>query len=291
MLSWTLRALNVRQASFASTGAAPSSIRQPDGAARVLVLAHGFGADQRVWQPYIQDLAQDYDVILYDLACAATADPTFFDLRRHHMLDGYVDDLLAILDDLRVTRCSIVGHSVSGMIGLLAAARRPALVERLVTIGASACYLNLEGYAGGLDAEQVAETLVAAAASYREWASRYASYAVNRPPEDPATLSFTSSLTAMRPDIAVATAKMILLGDYRERLDGIETPTVLVQPLHDPAVPFAAARYLLDHLRNSVMEMIDRSGHMPHMTSVELVKSALSRHLSLAPEGHVSAPL
>ncbi|HWT98833.1 MAG TPA: alpha/beta hydrolase [Terriglobales bacterium] len=279
MLSWTTRALNVRQVS-----AAPGQGRRPGADADVVVLAHGFGADQRVWQPYIDDLAQRYDVILYDLACSASADPAFFDLRRHNTLEGYVDDLLAILDDLRVHRCRIVGHSVSGMIALLAAARRPALVDKLITIGASASYLNTDDYQGGFDAEQVADILVAAARSYRDWAVNYAAFAISRPPEDPATLNFTGSLTAMRPDIAVATAKMILLGDYRDCLEAIETPTVLLQSLQDPAVPFSAARYLLDHLRNCEMEIIDTTGHMPHMTSVELVKAALARHLDIAPE-------
>jgi len=279
MLSWTTLALNVRQIS-----AAPAQGRRQGANADVLVLAHGFGADQRVWQPYIDELARRYDVILYDLACSASADPAFFDLRRHNTLEGYVDDLLAVLDDLRVTRCRIVGHSVSGMIGLLAAARRPVLVDKLITIGASACYLNTDDYQGGLDAEQVADMLVAAARSYRDWAEGYAAFAVSRPPEDPALQNFTSSLTAMRPDIAVATAKMILLGDYRDRLAEIAVPTVLLQPLLDPAVPFTAARYLLDHLPNCEMEIVDTTGHMPHMTSVALVKAALARHLDLTPE-------
>jgi pimeloyl-ACP methyl ester carboxylesterase len=254
------------------------------GAKPVLVLAHGFGADQRVWQPFIDDFAQDYDVIVYDLACAATVDPAFFDLRRHGTLDGYVEDLLAILDDLRVEHCTIVGHSVSSMIGLLTGARRPALVRKLIAIGASACYLNLDGYQGGLDPEQAAEMMVAAARNYRDWAASYAGFAVCRPPEDPATLNFTSSLTAIRPDIAVATAKMILLGDYRDRLRTIEVPTVILQPRSDPAVPLAAARYLLDHLPNSVMEVIDTTGHMPHMTSITLMKEVLGRHLKPLPE-------
>ncbi|CAI0413368.1 unnamed protein product, partial [Linum tenue] len=76
-------------------------------------------------------------VILYDLVCAGSVNPDYFDFHRYTTLEPYVDDLLNILDAHRVDRCAYVGHSVSAMIGLLASLRRPELFSKLILIGAS----------------------------------------------------------------------------------------------------------------------------------------------------------
>lgn len=102
-----------------------------------LVLAHGFGTDQSAWQRILPLLTPSYRVILYDLVCAGSVNPDYFDFRRYTTLDAFVDDLLNILDALNLDRCAFVGHSVSAMIGILAAIRRPELFTKLVLVGAS----------------------------------------------------------------------------------------------------------------------------------------------------------
>ena len=48
-----------------------------------------------------------------------------------------------------------VGHSVSGMIGVLAAIREPERFARLVLIGSSPRYVNGDGYIGGFDRTEI----------------------------------------------------------------------------------------------------------------------------------------
>ena len=268
MSTWTAHALNVRQ-----TGTGPATV----------VLAHGFGNDQCVWTPYIEHLAGHFRVITYDLACAGSADKAFFDMCRHRDLEGYVTDLLTILDDLSVDRCNFVGHSVSGMIGLMAARRRPGLIEKLIMVGSSACYLNLDDYLGGWDRDTVNQLLITIASDYHAWINAFAPFVVSRPPENPVAMDFAASLRTIRPDIALATAEMILLGDYRDQLAAIEVPAVILQTRNDPAVPLSAAQFMHDHLKGSMLEILDTTGHMPNMTSVEIVEDALWRHLGVAP--------
>jgi pimeloyl-ACP methyl ester carboxylesterase len=129
----------------AGSGGAPSgakllqilNVRVVGSGDRVVVLSHGFGTDQSAWSRVLPYLTRDHRVVLYDLVCAGSVNPEHFDFRRYDTLDSYVDDLLAILDALRVSRCAFVGHSVSAMIGILASIRRPELFAKLVLIGAS----------------------------------------------------------------------------------------------------------------------------------------------------------
>jgi pimeloyl-ACP methyl ester carboxylesterase len=113
------------------------NVRVVGSGERVVVLSHGFGTDQSAWSRILPYLTRDHRVVLYDLVCAGSVNPDHFDFRRYTGLDAYVDDLLAILDALRIPRCALVGHSVSAMIGILAAIRRPDLFAKLVLIGCS----------------------------------------------------------------------------------------------------------------------------------------------------------
>ena len=55
----------------------------------VLVLVHGTGCDQSVWDTYLPWLTRHCRVITYDLPFAGSADPDFFDLRRHDVIEGH----------------------------------------------------------------------------------------------------------------------------------------------------------------------------------------------------------
>jgi pimeloyl-ACP methyl ester carboxylesterase len=112
------------------------NVRVVGSGERVVVFSHGFGTDQSAWNrilPYFPN----FRVVTYDLVCSGSVNPDHFNFRRYTNLDAYVDDLLAVLDALRIERCYLVGHSVSAMIGILAAIRRPELFVKLVLIGAS----------------------------------------------------------------------------------------------------------------------------------------------------------
>lgn len=113
------------------------NVRVVGSGERFLVLAHGFGTDQSAWQRILPFFTPHYRVILYDLVCAGSVNPDYFDFRRYTSLDAYVDDLLNILDALSVDRCAYVGHSFSAMLGILASIRRPELFTKLILIGAS----------------------------------------------------------------------------------------------------------------------------------------------------------
>ena len=100
----------------------------------VVVLGHGFGSDQSVWKYIVPRLLQsNYRVILYDLMGSGATTNAAQEFR----FERYTDDLLAILDELGIGSCVYVGHSMSAMIGCLAAVERPQLFHKLVLLSAS----------------------------------------------------------------------------------------------------------------------------------------------------------
>jgi len=245
----------------------------------VLVLVHGFGSDQSVWAAYLPWLAQHYRVITYDLPFAGSADPAYFELRRHGGIDGHVQDLLDILGSFAVTRCSLIGHSLGGLIGIFAAIARPDLFERLILIGTSARYLDAPGYKGGMDVATLDASFAAVAANFRGWAESFTPIATGKPLDDPAAQTFLASLLRTRPDIAIAMARPIFLGDYRETVKRCTTSAVILQTEEDPSVPLEAAQTLQQCLKGSRMEIIQTAGHLPHLSAPEAMADAFRRHL------------
>jgi pimeloyl-ACP methyl ester carboxylesterase len=245
----------------------------------VLVFIHGFGSDQSVWASYIPWLSQQHRLILYDLPFSGNADPAFFELRRHGGLDGHVQDLFDILQSFSVKRCTLIGHSLGGLIGLFAAIERPALFEQLILLGTSARYMDGPGYKGGFNQEMLEGMFAAVVENFRGWAEAYAPGATGKPLEDPASQTFLASVLRTRPDIAIAMARPIFLGDYREQVKQCTAPVVLLQTKEDPAVPLEAALALQQCLKHSTLEIIKTTGHLPHLSAPEAVMAALRRHL------------
>jgi PAS domain S-box-containing protein len=93
--------------------------------AQPMLFAHGFGCDQNMWRMVWPAFAADHRVVLFDLAGFGGSDPAVFDPARHSTLDGYAQDVLEICAELDLSDVVFVGHSVSAMIGALAAVAEP----------------------------------------------------------------------------------------------------------------------------------------------------------------------
>ncbi len=108
----------------------------------VVMLSHGFGCDQNMWRLVTPRLAQRYRVVLFDHVGAGGSDASAFDRDRYSSLRGYADDVLEICRELDLTDVVYVGHSVSAMIGVLAANREPDRFAALILLTPSPCYID-----------------------------------------------------------------------------------------------------------------------------------------------------
>ena len=100
---------------------------------KTLLLAHGFGCDQRMWRFLIPALQEEYKLVLFDYVGSGKSDTDFYDFERYSTLHGYKQDLLEVCDALSLSQVGLVGHSVSSMIGLLAAIERPLIRRALAS--------------------------------------------------------------------------------------------------------------------------------------------------------------
>ncbi|KAK6938577.1 Alpha/beta hydrolase fold-1 [Dillenia turbinata] len=256
------------------------NVRVVGSGEKILVFAHGIGTDQSAWQRVLPFFLPHYRIILYDLVCAGSVNPDYFDFRRYTSLDAFVDDLLNILDALRVDRCYYVGHSVSAMIGILASIRRPDLFIKLILLGASPRFLNDKNYHGGFELAEIEKVFSAMEANYAAWVNGFAPLAVGA--DVPAAVQeFSRTLFNMRPDITLFVSKTVFNCDLRGVLGLVRVPCCIIQSAQDVSVPVSVAAYLKNHLggRNTV-EILHTEGHLPHLSGPTLLARVLQRALS-----------
>src|SRR3954462_2535029 len=86
-----------------------------------MMFAHGYGCDQRMWRLVAPAFADRYRIVLFDHVGSGRPALPAYDRRKYSTLQGYADDVLEICAALEITGGVFVGHSVSAVIGLLAA--------------------------------------------------------------------------------------------------------------------------------------------------------------------------
>lgn len=247
---------------------------------RTLVFAHGFGADQSVWQYILPYLVANYKVIVFDMVFSGNVDPKNFDFDRYTSFSAYAADLITILDELEVEKCLYVGHSVSGMVGCLASIERPELFERLVLLCASPRYLNDGSYHGGFERGEVDSFYCAMKSHYAAWVSGFAPLAVGV--DEPSVVKeFSRTMTNMKPEIAFAVARTIFESDMRSILCDVKTPCSIIQTTKDIVVPMAVPQYMQANLGGKMISLhiIDVEGHLPQLTSPGSLLQALKQVL------------
>ena len=252
--------------------------RKTGSGQQTVILSHGFGTDQDAWAALRPWFEAHFQVLSFDLAGCGPEGAGSYDFSRYDSLFGYADDLLDIMDELDVQNCTLVGHSMSGMIGAVAACAQPERFDRLVMIGASPRYLNDGDYFGGFEQSDLEPIFESMSANYQAWVAGFAPMVVGV--EDNAMIKeFSRTLFQMRPDIALNTSRTIFESDLRQTAARVPVPVHIIQTSADMAVPVEVGRWMSNAILDSTLDVIDASGHLPHMTAPLAVRQILEQRL------------
>jgi sigma-B regulation protein RsbQ len=247
---------------------------------QAMLFAHGFGCDQTMWRWVAPAFEPDYQVLLFDLAGSGRAHPSAYDRTRHSTLQGYASDVLDITLELALEDVIFVGHSVSAIIGILAAIERPERFSRLILVGPSPCYINEGDYCGGFSRGDIDGLIDALDSNYLGWASTMAPIIMGRPDRPDLVQELENSFCRTHPDIARAFAKVTFLSDNREDLSQVRIPSLIIQVTIDAIAAVSVGQYMHEHMRDSELVLVDTRGHCPHMSAPEQTITAMRTFLA-----------
>ena len=250
----------------------------PDGPP--MVFAHGFGCDQNMWRHVWPAFASEHRIVLFDHIGNGRSDASAFDPDRYSTLDGYAADVVAICDELDLRDAVFVGHSVSAMIGVLAAIRRPERFARLVLVAPSPRYLDDDGYTGGFTRADVDDLLTSLESNYLGWSSAMAPVIMGNDDRPELGEELTNSFCQADPAIAARFARTTFLSDNRSDLDRVTIPSPVLQCSDDAIAPQAVGEYVHARLPDSRYVLLDATGHCPNLSAPEETVAAIRAFLA-----------
>jgi sigma-B regulation protein RsbQ len=244
-----------------------------------LVFAHGFGCDQNMWRLVTPAFEDDYRIVLFDYVGSGHSDLSAYDAQRYETLDGYADDVLDVVHALDLREVILVGHSVSGMVAVLAANREPERFERLVLIGPSPRYINDPPYVGGFERADIEGLLEMMDHNFIGWANFLAPAIMKNPDRPELGEELTSSFCSTDPVVARRFAEATFMSDNRADLAGVRVPSLILQCSDDMVAPLEVGDYLSGALPGSTLRVMEATGHCPHMShpeeTIRLIKEFL----------------
>lgn len=232
-----------------------------------MVFAHGFGCDQNMWRHVAPAFERDYKVIRFDYLGHGGSDVRDYDRRRYESLDGYAEDVIEICHDLGVKDGVFVGHSVSAMIGVLAANREPGLFSRLVLIGPSPRYINDDGYVGGFARSDIDGLLDSLDSNFLGWSSAMAPVIMGTPDRPELGTELTNSFCRTDPEVAKQFARATFLSDNRADLARVQARTLVLQCSNDVIAPAAVGRFVAEQIPDATLIQMDATGHCPNLSA------------------------
>lgn len=228
-----------------------------------VLLVHGWGGSGRYWSSLIARLDQRYRFIVPDLPGVGRSLP----VRRAYSMADQVAAIEALLDHLQLRRVQLVGHSMGGALGMLLAAKRPELIERLVLTSICLFRNERERRSFVLITRMLALSMrlrapwMADVALLRQSSARRYFYRV---PQDEAILraGFLDYLLMDRAT-AVASAHSAASPAIPAAAARVQCPTLLIAPREDQVMPVANVEYTGRVIPGCTIRWIEQCGHLP----------------------------
>lgn len=245
-----------------------------------MLFAHGFGCDQTMWRYVKPAFEDDFRVIVFDYMGAGKSDPAAYSENRYSTLNGYAEDVLEICEALDLQDVIFVGHSVSSMIGLLAAIKQPDHFSELILIAPSPRYINETGYVGGYEKSDVDQIINMIDKDYSGWANDVAPMVMKNPERPDLSDELARSFLSIKPDIARSFLIATFFSDNRKELLNLRKPSLIIQCEDDRVVPLEVGDYIHAHLEKSTLKILKASGHYPHLSHPQETIRAMKEYLN-----------
>lgn len=222
----------------------------PEGAP-VVLLSHSLGASMAMWEPQMSALTAHYRVLRYDLRGHGGSDVPV----GVYSVDRLGCDVIELLDDLGIARVHFCGLSLGGMIGQWLGVRAPDRLHSLTLANTSAYMGPPLGWDERIRAVRASGMAFMQDAILARW--------------------FTSDFTdtAAVGEVILATDPAGYAGccaairdmDLRQLGRLIDTPTLIIAGLRDPATPPEHANALNAAIKGSRLVLLNSA----HLSNIE----------------------
>jgi len=246
---------------------------------QVMMFAHGFGCDQHMWRYIVPAFEDDYKVVMFDHVGAGNSDLSAYSYEKYDRLDGYAADIVEIATELQLQDVIFVGHSVSAIIGLMAAEMAPNIFKSLILVAPSPCYINDEGYIGGFRKDEIDELLESLNSNHLGWSMAMGPVIMGNSERKELGEELSNSFCKTDPEIAKHFARTTFLTDKRQILPHVKLPSLILQCSNDVIAPVEVGEYMHQNMPNSTLVIMNATGHCPNLSAPDETTAAIKAFL------------
>lgn len=226
------------------------------GSGEPVLLVAGLGGAASYWNPNLAAFAERYQVILHDHR--GTGGSTRSEME--YSVELMAQDMLHMMDVLKIEKAHLVGHSTGGAIGQVAAAIAPDRIASLVLYGSWAVHDNL------MEMNMQLRRRVVMAMGEAEYHRTtpvflYPPYYIRDNKETLERDIAASIANSPSRTILDARAAGILKFDGLQYHDRIKCPTMAIVAEDDILTPPYASEIMVDRIKGASLIKVPRGGH------------------------------
>jgi len=239
-----------------------------------LLFIHGFPFDKWMWEGQIDFFKEHYRVVAYDVRGHGNT-PSGTD---KFSIDQFVEDLFLFMDTLQIGKANICGLSMGGYIAMNAIVKEPKRMASLVLCDTQCSADSEEGIKKRMDT----------VASIREKGLvEYAKDSVMKLFSETSLVGNQDAVkfieqTILHTPVATVCNTLLALAGRKETctsLHLINIPVLIMVGDVDQITPFAAAQKMQEGIPNSILQVIERAGHVSNLENAESFNQHLKKFL------------
>lgn len=236
----------------------------------VIVFINSLGTDFRIWRDVIVRLAGSYPLLTYDKRGHGLSDVG----QAPYTIEDHVDDLIGLLEHLKVSNAVICGLSVGGLIAQNLYARRPDLVKALILCDTAHKIGTAEMWAARISAiEEGGLDGIVDGVMERWFTPAFRN-------SDPGLPGYRNMMLRQPVDGYIGTCAAIRDADYTEAAGRIAVPTLCVVGDQDGATPPDLVLSLAKLVPGARYEVIKDAGHIPCVEQPEMLTTIIEAFLA-----------
>lgn len=245
-----------------TTGTGLHIVYERTGTGPPIMLLHGFIVDRRTWQPQLEDLHRDFDVIAWDAPGTGESSnpPEEFSMAQ------FADCLAATMDHAGISSAHLVGLSWGGTLSIEFWRKCPSRVRSLVLADTYA------GWTGSLGpdaaAERLARCLRESQLPAEQWVPQWVPGAFSDAAPKELLDEFAAIMSDFHP-VGFRAMSRAVAPDFSQTLAQIRAPTLLVWGDDDKRAPLSSAEPMREKIAGSRLTVIPNAGHLSNLEQPE----------------------
>ncbi|MCL2761112.1 MAG: alpha/beta hydrolase [Desulfuromonadales bacterium] len=240
-----------------------------------LLLIHGFPLSRKIWEPQLSGLSDQYMVIAPNLRGYGESPLPFSDYK----MDTYSDDLVALLDSLKIEKAIVGGMSMGGYILFNMIDRYPKRVKAAIFMVTTS---DADSEEGKKRRQMLADLVLTKGTKPVADAFKEILFAPDTKTEHPELVEsiYEQMLTTSPEGIINGLFAMRDRKEYTSRLFQFKLPSLIICARLDQTIPREKSLDMLSKMPNATLYSIPDAGHMVGMEQPEKVNQEIRNFIS-----------